>query len=262
MMILSLTEGTNNDWTALSRLVGGKAASLMRLFTIQGSSHVPKGFALTVDFFSDWMDAIRKSNEWKQAVSDPNLESCNIVKEHARQLQLSADQSTVLEQLKKNVNSWSLPCAAVRSSAPEEDGSTTSFAGVFETKLGVPPESLEEAVRECFASRFDYRVLSYTDQATRNQSFAAPDATSGFACVVMEMVDSQVAGVAFSVNPLNSDLDEMVIDSSWGLGESVVDGSVEVDHYVFNKVENCVIEKRIGSKTQEKRLSESGGVKS
>lgn len=140
----------------------------------------------------------------------------------------------------------------------------TSFAGIFEAKLGVTPEVLEQAIRECFASRFDFGVFSYTDHSNKerhdvNGSSVAQSAI-GFACIVMEMVDSHIAGVAFSVNPLNSDLDEMVIDSSWGLGESVVDGSIEVDHYVYNKINNCLVEQRIGSKKEEKRLSKVGGV--
>ena len=105
--------------------------------------------------------------------------------------------------------------AAVRSSSPQEDGTKSSFAGVFETTLGVTSLALEAAVRECFASAFDHRVFSYAGRHTPS-----------FAVVVMEMVDARKAGVAFSANPLNSDRDEMLVNSSWGLGESVVDGSV------------------------------------
>ena len=108
-----------------------------------------------------------------------------------------------------------VPLAAVRSSTPDEDGETSSFAGVFETILGVTALTLDTALRECFASAFDHRVFSY-----------AGVHTPSFAAVVMEMVDAHKAGVAFSANPLNSDRDEIMVDSSWGLGESVVDGSV------------------------------------
>jgi len=76
----------------------------------------------------------------------------------------------------------------------------------------------------------------------------------------MEMVDSDIANVAFSANPLNSDRDEMVVDSSWGLGESVVDGSVHADRYVYDRIANTTIERTIGKKDKEKRLSQDGGV--
>jgi pyruvate,water dikinase len=70
----------------------------------------------------------------------------------------------------------------------------------------------------------------------------------------MEMVDSAVAGVAFSTNPLNSDRDECGIDSLWGLGESVVDGSVTADRFIYDKVEieRKIVHQAIGSKPPKK----------
>jgi hypothetical protein len=75
----------------------------------------------------------------------------------------------------------------------------------------------------------------------------------------MEMVDSVVAGVAFSATPLNPDRDELVIDSSWGLGESVVDGSVTADRYVVDKIKNGrIIEEILGGKARRTALEHSG----
>ena len=81
--------------------------------------------------------------------------------------------------------------------------------------------------------------------------------------MVMEMVDSLVAGVAFSANPLNSDRDECVIDSSYGLGESVVDGSVTADRFIYDKVQAKLVQKCIGEKRLERRLNlvKGGGVR-
>ena len=204
--------------------VGGKAASLMKLYSnglvcSTTSSAVPDGFALSVAFFQPWIDKITESEEWKAA--EPKLMSeeapsiCAKLKEFAKSLPLSDAQLVVVKKLGKAINSWESALAAVRSSTPEEDGEKNSYAGVFETVLGVTSETVEAAIRECFASAFDYRVFSY-----------AGAHTPSFAAVVMEMVDSHKAGVAFTANPLNSDRDEIMIDSSWGLGESVVDGSV------------------------------------
>jgi len=167
----------------------------------------------------------------------------------AKTLAVSPEQAEVLQTLRDAINTWPGKLAAVRSSAPEEDGEGASFAGVFETKLGVVADTLEDAVRECFASVFDQRVFSYA--GARQPAFAA---------VVMEMVDSQKAGVAFSANPLNSDLDEMLVDSSWGLGESVVDGSIVADRFLWDKLGNVALETKIGSKERERRLQKNGGV--
>jgi len=244
-----------NDGVQPSSRVGGKSASLMRLHSTPGvSAHVPGGFALSVDFFEAWVDAVAGSDAW--AGAQPKLASraegpelCRELKAMARGLPLNPEQAEALERLRAAIASWPRGLAAVRSSAPEEDGSAVSFAGVFETRLGVTAEGLEDAVRDCFASAFDHRVFSYA--GARRPAFAA---------AVMEMVDSRRAGVAFSANPLNSDLDEMLVDGSWGLGESVVDGSVVADRFVWNKVEGRTVETVVGSKAVERRLVSGGGV--
>mmetsp|Transcript_20312 Transcript_20312/g.40544 ORF Transcript_20312/g.40544 Transcript_20312/m.40544 type:complete len:941 (+) Transcript_20312:96-2918(+) len=274
-MIVSLTDtssGNNasgKDAIEVS-LVGGKAASLMKLYSTPAlSSHVPRGFALTVEFFSSWVDAVTSSSEWADAQKQLQNGSNDVatltelfekLQNKSANVQLSIQQSKALEQLKLHMKSWPLGgLAAVRSSAPEEDGSGASFAGAFETKLGVTTHTLEQAVRECFSSRYNYRVFSYASVSSSSKVTNTERDNIAFAAVVMEMVDSESAGVAFSVNPLNSDLDELVIDSAWGLGESVVDGSIEVDHFVWDKFKKQIIEKKVGSKRQEKRLRKSSG---
>lgn len=248
-MLFSLSEPM-----APVRSVGGKAASLMKLFNSDGiSKHVPGGLALSVAFFQPWIDLITESDLWK--VAEPKLLSkeapsiCAKLKDLAQTLPLSDEQAAVLEELRTAIASWPASLAAVRSSTPDEDGKKSSFAGVFETILGVTSQTLEAAIRECFASAFDHRVFSYAGRHTPS-----------FAAVVMEMVDAHKAGVAFSANPLNSDRDEIMVDSSWGLGESVVDGSVVADRFVWNKVENKLVKRTIGSKSQERRLLGDGGV--
>ena len=218
-MLLSL-----RDPVAPVRSVGGKAASLMNLYNNGQmssiiSTAVPDGFALSVAFFQPWLDMMAESEEWKAA--EPKLLSkeapsiCAKLKDFAKSFPLSDAQLEVMEQLDAAMTSWPSSLAAVRSSAPDEDGEKLSYAGIFETILGVTSDNLETAIRECFASAFDHRVFSYAGRHTPS-----------FAALVMEMVDAHKAGVAFSANPLNSDRDEIMVDSSWGLGESVVDGSV------------------------------------
>ena len=278
-MLLSLTDSIRSSGaSAIPSVdqVGGKAASLAKLYsTPELSQHVPRAFALSVDFFRPWIDTIASTKEFSEAKSviesaangsnggggggDTTSEAiarCTVLKELCRTISLSSDQRAILTELQSEVKSWPIGLAAVRSSAPEEDGTGASFAGAFETKLGVTSDTLEDAVRTCFASMFDYRVFCYTSARTD----ADVNNSMAFAAVVMEMVDSDTAGVAFSANPLNSDRDEMVVDSSWGLGESVVDGSIHADRYVYCKISDKIIERTIGNKTQEKRLNGSGGV--
>ena len=261
--------------------MGGKAASLARLYSNPRlSGHVPEAFALTVDFFRPLIDQVVVLSEFQRArkaimssspatsttdgsnARNDAAELCNRLKQFVHhEMILPEEQQQVLADLSGHVKSWKL--AAVRSSAPEEDGTHASFAGAFETKLGVSSDALEGAIRTCFSSMFDERVFRYALFHSSGEDGQARDVRSGeqlaFAVVVMEMVDSCVAGVAFSANPLNSDRDELVIDSSWGLGESVVDGSVEADRFIYCKVNKIIIEKNIGRKTLEKRLNVTDG---
>ena len=258
-MIVSLTSSHSTETGPTS--VGGKASSLAKLYTIQGlKDNVPNSYALSTSFFQPWMDQL--NTDGVSEISDEE-NACNKLKEACRTLTLSATQQLALDELSRIIsNEFNHGLAAVRSSAVEEDGSGLSYAGMFETELGVTPSTLEIAVRNCFASKFDYRVYKYvsTHEAAGGDSTTSDD---GFAVVVMEMVDSIVAGVAFSANPLNSDRDECVIDSSYGLGESVVDGSVQADRFIYDKVQNKLISKSIGKKILEQRLNldERGGIR-
>ena len=289
-MIVSLKEyksyaKEDDDDQHLVQLVGGKGGSLMKLYSIPEVSHyVPQGYVLTINFFEEWINQVIESQEYQQAISklssfettSPSttnnnnmaelVKDCNQIKKYCHQkLELSQEQQEIISNISKDMKTnWNLPLAAVRSSAPKEDGSGTSFAGVFETRLGIPSnlEELTNAVKACLASLFDYRVFSYMMQMQTTSTSSGVDNHNKpeIAVVVMEMVDSVTAGVAFSVNPINSDLDELVVDCSYGLGESVVDGSIVADRYIYNKLSQNLIETTLGSKEQEKRLNlESGG---
>jgi len=225
---------------------------------------VPCGFALSVTFFQGWVEEVMASDAWKAAGPLPVAEACASLKALSKTLALSPEQAEVLHTLRRAITTWPRKLAAVRSSAPEEDGEGMSFAGIFETRLGVVADTLEDAVRECFASTFDHRAFSHACAAGNELRGADRIWENGyrpaFAAVIMEMVDSQTAGVAFSANPLNSDRDEILIESSWGLGEGVVNGSVVADQFLWDKVRNVVLERKIGSKECERRLQRGGGV--
>eukprot|EP00804_Cyclotella_cryptica_P029066 CCRYP_005271-RA/>CCRYP_005271-RA protein AED:0.03 eAED:0.03 QI:55/1/1/1/1/1/3/1252/583 len=259
-MLLSLNTTDPSD--ASAAIVGGKAASLARLYKIPSlQPHAPLSYALTTAFFRPWLEILKTSNEYiecqNDGISQDRLEVvCNGLKLSCKTLPLDAAQDRALKEMSSKIEQdFKHGLAAVRSSAVEEDGTDQSFAGIFETKLGVRASQLEDALRECFASKFDPRVLHY--MAKQKASGSKDDV--GFAVVVMEMVDSVVAGVAFSANPLNSDRDECVIDSSWGLGESVVDGSVTADRFIYEKVKKKIVHQAIGHKPVEKRLDLANG---
>ncbi|KAL9178930.1 hypothetical protein ACHAXT_011903 [Thalassiosira profunda] len=250
-MIVHLTSASDDEATTAS--VGGKASSLAKLYAIAKlQDHVPKSYALSTAFFEPWTMQLQRQ------MKIMGEKDCARIKEACMALPIDAAQQGALEQLSTIVaGEFSHGLAAVRSSAVVEDGADLSYAGVFQTELGVTPATLETAVRKCFASKFDYQVASYEAQGGD-----AVETNDGFAVVVMEMIDSVVAGVSFSANPLNSDRDECIVDSAFGLGESVVDGSVTADRFVVDKVQMKLIRKIAGNKPTERRLNlvEGGGA--
>ncbi|KAL3774920.1 hypothetical protein ACHAWO_004006 [Cyclotella atomus] len=254
MMLVHLN--TAHPTAANSKAVGGKAASLSRLYKIPSlQNHAPKSYALSTVFFQPWLDILTASADYMECQREDlptvSLEvECNKLKEECSKILMNPDQEKALKDISTIIEKeFNHGLAAVRSSAIEEDGSDHSFAGIFQTILGVTASNLETAVRECFASKFDTRVFQYSKSKK-----AEGIREIGFAVVVMEMVNSVFAGVAFSANPLNSDRDECVIDSSWGLGESVVDGSVTADRFIYGKVNKKIIQQTMGHKPTEKRL--------
>jgi pyruvate,water dikinase len=145
---------------------------------------------------------------------------------------------------------------AVRSSAVDEDGSLASFAGVHETFLNVRGDSgLLAAVERCLESFFSPRALSYRhERGATNGAFE----DVRMAVLVQQQIASDVSIVAFSANPVTGRRDEIVVTASWGLGESVVGGTVTPDTWIVDQSGACLREKHIGDKRRMTVATEGG----
>ena len=236
--------------------VGGKGYSLIRM--VEAGLPVPPGTVLTTEFFEPWFDEIKASATWSalvEATPDKWATLCSELKGLCLALPLTGTQRQALEVLNRNLVALGDNVQfAVRSSSPEEDLASASFAGGYETRLGVHPAELEDAVRYCFASSLDERVLVYKKE--HGFDVLSPR----IAVVVQQQIDSEVAGVGFSLNPLTNDYDEAVIDANWGLGESVVAGIASPDHYIVDKFSRQIIEKKMGTKQVSIWLGPDGGT--
>jgi pyruvate,water dikinase len=145
---------------------------------------------------------------------------------------------------------------AVRSSATAEDLPSASFAGQQDTYLNVVgAAAVVDAVRDCWASLWTDRAVSY--RASRGIDPAAV----ALAVVVQRMVDATAAGVLFTANPLTGRRRQAVIDASPGLGEAVVSGAVNPDHFVVDPVAGRVVERRLGDKRIAVRPISGGGTR-
>ncbi len=236
--------------------VGGKALSLMRM--TKAGFAVPPGIALPVAFFVPWFDALSKTAAWSALATTGGNESeltaaCSDLKRAAGDLVMTAAQRQALEVGLKQFESSTL--FAVRSSSPEEDLDGSSFAGGYETVLGVTRETLEAAIKRAFASCLDVRVAVY------KQAHGFEITQPRIAIVVQKQVASDVAGVGFSVDPLSNDHDIAVFNANWGLGETVVAGLASPDLYTVDKVSRTILGRQVGKKETSIWLTPTGGTR-
>ncbi|MDP9888547.1 PEP/pyruvate-binding domain-containing protein [Pseudarthrobacter enclensis] len=144
---------------------------------------------------------------------------------------------------------------AVRSSATAEDLPFASFAGQQDTYLnvvGVP--AVLDAVRRCWASLWTERATAY------RASLGIDPASVALAVVVQHMVDAAAAGVMFTANPLTGSRRQVSIDATPGLGEAVVSGAVNPDHFVVDALTGVVLEREVGDKSVEVTALPGGGT--
>ncbi len=133
---------------------------------------------------------------------------------------------------------------AVRSSATAEDGAETSFAGQQETILGVQGDGhVLDAIALCWASLDSERAVAYRQKQGVDESGLA------MAVVVQRLVPAEVAGVLFTIDPLDPEGKRMLVEASWGLGETVVSGKVTPDRYLLDRQTGNVLEQHISQKT-------------
>ena len=243
------------DRDATQAEVGGKGYSLIKM--TRGGFPVPAGMVLNVRFFDEWIDALMKMKELHLNASDSDdqlLKKTLELQKCAKAFALSQRQQAELHEKLKQLNPPENRMYAVRSSSPEEDMQGASFAGMYETYLGVRTDQLEKRIRDVFVSCMDFRVVAYK----RQKGF---DFTQyAIAVVVMSQINSDVAGVAFSLNPLNNCYDEVVINANFGLGESVVSGETVPDQLVVDTCNRNILSKKIGDKSLAVTLDDNGGT--
>jgi len=238
-------------------LAGGKGLSL--LYSKKKGFNVPTTAVLSTEFFHPWMEQVKTTSVWNvytQAKDDGMVAAANAVKHSCQTLAFTDDQQQTLVEVRQDLQAKGITLMAVRSSSPEEDMEGASFAGIYETVLGVTDGDLEAAIKTCFASALDERVVAYKQM----NGFDPLDPK--IAVVIQEQIASEVSGVAFSLNPVNNSYDQCVINANFGLGVTVVDGTITPDQAVVDKVTNTILEKTSGKKNVAIYLKVDGGTKS
>lgn len=217
--------------------VGGKASSLNNLFKLKNkiqNLNVPKGFVLSSDIYSKFVD----HNNLKNFINE-NIKNSDKIKEIILN---SKFPESIEKEIYKNFDSLNLNEVAVRSSAIGEDSTENSFAGQQDTYLNVVRENLISSIIQCYASLFNLSAVSY--RSSRNLT------SFQMAVIVQTMVrsDKGSSGVAFSIDTESGFEKVVIINSNFGLGESVVSGKVEPDEYIYFKETETIISKKKGNK--------------
>lgn len=254
-------------------LVGGKGANLGEM--TRAGLPVPPGFCVSADAYREFT---RSANETiAEILSATRMEDPNDVETKTARLreflialpmpQTIAQQTLdAYAELQTQVDGNREPSSvarrpssalrvAVRSSATAEDLPDASFAGQQDTYLNVQGDAqLLTHVKKCWASLWTARAVTYR----RKQGYAHEQVA--LAVVVQAMIESEVAGILFTANPVNNRRDEMVLNASWGLGEAVVSGLVTPDTWIV-KQGGEIPEREIANKEIAIEYAAEGGTR-
>jgi len=234
-------------------ICGAKMGRLAEL--LRAGVSLPQGFTVTVEAFR---------RHWDQAgldeVTDAALgglgpdagpaeidAAASAIRAALAGRDVGADLAALIgdayEELSSRCFEINVP-TAVRSSAIGEDSGTASFAGIFDSYLGVSgPDRVLDAVRQCWASLFNARAVAYRLRAGIGHR------DMPMAVGVIELIHARASGVAFSAHPVTGKTDRIVIETNWGWGEAVVQGLVTPDHIEVGKADGRVLKYQVANKT-------------
>jgi pyruvate,water dikinase len=231
-------------------LVGGKGANLGEMAAI--GLPVPRGFIVTSKAYFDFLEQNKLKSKIYQGLKNLDLadpQSLNIISQRIKKLIEKGEISNILS--KEIIHNYlklggiiSHAWVAIRSSATAEDLPTASFAGQQVTFLNVSGEAnVVKRVQDCWASLFEPRAIFYREEKGFDHFKV------GMAVPVQEMVPAEVSGVMFTVDPVTSQKNRIVIEAIYGLGEYLVQGIVSPDRYTVDKGSLEIIKKEISKQT-------------
>jgi len=209
---------------------GGKGAQLARLLA-HGFS-VPEGFVISAEVYAELTAPIFAELGPCPADDEAALAYARVVR---RKLATSDLPSAFIRDVTARVQALGGARFAVRSSSTLEDLEHAAFAGQHDTFLQVSDVEVAARVRDCFLSLWSDHAVRYRHRQNTWSARSRRLGEAQMAVVVQTMVDSQVAGVCFGLDPVSGDLDRMIVAANHGLGESVVSGAARVDHYALDR---------------------------
>lgn len=245
--------------------VGGKGANLGEM--TKAGFPVPNGFAVTVEAYDRFLEENDLHKFLVDVLAQTDVKNPDSLETAANHIQRKIKTCQVPEEVaretikayKKLSGVFKKALVAVRSSATAEDLPSASFAGQQATYLNIKGDALLiQSIKDCWASLFTPRAIFYREQNKIKHERVK------ISVIVQKMVQSDVSGVMFSIDPVTNDKDKIIVEAVWGLGEMIVQGSVVPDSYVVQKETFMILSKEIsdqkiqlirrGEKTEEREV--------
>lgn len=233
--------------------LGGKAGNLARVKN-ELALPVPEGVVATLSAYKLFMEQEQTAGQGplleqlRQRLASLDLADETVLEQTSRELQalvlaqpIPPELTRVMVAEARRLAADSGQLLAVRSSGAREDIVAT-FAGQYESFLGVPPEEVPQRWREVVASQFGERALIYF----KIQGLLIEEAA--MAVLIQCLVDARAAGVLFTTDPESCDLDRMVVSATWGLAADLMGGQVSADEYIVSRETGQLLEARYGRK--------------
>lgn len=243
---------------ARADLVGGKAHSLMIL--VDAGFSVPPGFIVSTEAFRAFLEYNGLDEELRSVeatllslgLSESVATKCDQLRKRAT---LGAWPRYLVGSIGNRLDNLGAPSLAVRSSAVLEDRRDASSAGMLDTALSVPAnlERVLEAISRCWASLLNRRGIAYR----MNMSL---EPVCDVAAVVQRMIPAEVSGTLFTKHPDRLRSETMVIEATYGLGETVVRGLITPDRFLIARESGGVLETRLGRKHLQIRAGPEGPI--
>jgi pyruvate, water dikinase len=255
--------------------VGPKMARLGQLAST--GWRVPDGYAITAGALEGWLPAAalaelhrlfsapaagpaatasRPDYGGQQRLAELSEQARRLIEDQSLPSWLADAIADAHTRLEERTGRGAALRVAVRSSAVSEDGHAASFAGQYETYLGVSgADEVLRHIAKCWASGYSAHALDYRRRFGGSSPLRAHDLAVG----VLELVDARSAGVAFTLDPVTGDRGRLVVEANWGLGESVVSGQVTPDYWTVERDSGRILERRAGAKLVWSVLAEDGG---
>ncbi len=234
------------------RELGGKGYSLSVL--IKNGFDVPKGFVIISETFFKFLRENNLMEKIEKLASEIDKDNFQERSEEIKNLILNGRMlKEIVSEINKSLSKLNLQYVSIRSSAVSEDSLKASFAGLYDTFLSVKVELnlVLENVKKCWASLFNERAVVYRIRKE------IPHLES-MAVVIQDMIPADVSGTIFTVHPDTEEKNSIVIESSWGLGESIVTGLVTPDRYIVEKKTLTVVRRILGRKKITVKADENG----